>query len=350
MRTHMDTRPVITTIIPTYRRPNLLKRAIQSVLNQTYPHFQVIVCDNASGDDTSKTVVELIKNDSRVKYYCHSENLGLIDNFNFGMSKVETEYFSLLSDDDILLPNFYQATLEGFQKYPDAIFSAGEVVKINEEGEFVGAPLSLWPREGLYRPPDGLVEMFGKEPAWTGILFRKEILHRVGFLDPDVGYPCDLDFEIRIASLFPFCISQYPCAILLDHSSSMSTNTRLSTYWMGWYKMINKLMENENVPLNIRLLGKQKLKNQLVGFMFRTRALTRGDFQDAYGTVEILRSVLNEKKKAIILLILTLLTEHVPPIYFLHRILRKKFRSISARMRVKKWRYRFDNYSRYLNK
>lgn len=47
------TEPIITAVIPTYRRPRLLRRAIKSVLAQTYPHFQVCVYDNASGDETS---------------------------------------------------------------------------------------------------------------------------------------------------------------------------------------------------------------------------------------------------------------------------------------------------------
>ncbi|RKX41747.1 MAG: glycosyltransferase family 2 protein, partial [Thermotogae bacterium] len=68
---HKISKPLITTIIPTYRRPKLLQRAIKSVLNQTYPHFQVCVYDNASGDETAEVVAEFAKKDPRVKYYCH---------------------------------------------------------------------------------------------------------------------------------------------------------------------------------------------------------------------------------------------------------------------------------------
>ena len=71
-------KPLITTIIPTYRRPKLLRRAIMSVLNQTSPHFQICVYDNASGDETAAVVAEFSKNDPRVKYHCHTENIGAI--------------------------------------------------------------------------------------------------------------------------------------------------------------------------------------------------------------------------------------------------------------------------------
>ena len=59
----MDKNPLITVVIPTFKRPKLLKRAIQSVLNQTYPHFKICVHDDASGDDTGKIVAEMSRND-----------------------------------------------------------------------------------------------------------------------------------------------------------------------------------------------------------------------------------------------------------------------------------------------
>lgn len=58
---NVSQKPMITTIIPTYRRPRLLRRAIRSVLNQTYPHFQVCVYDNASGDETATIVADNIR-------------------------------------------------------------------------------------------------------------------------------------------------------------------------------------------------------------------------------------------------------------------------------------------------
>lgn len=99
-------KPLVTTIIPTYRRPKLLRRSIRSVLNQTYPHFNVCVYDNASDDATASVVEDFQKEDSRVKYYAHKENIGATENFIYGMEHVETPFFTLLSDGDLILPNF----------------------------------------------------------------------------------------------------------------------------------------------------------------------------------------------------------------------------------------------------
>ena len=92
----------ITTVIPTYGRPRLLARAIRSVLYQSYPHFEVHVYDNASGDETREVVSQFALRDSRVKYHVHPRNIGMMENFAFGISDVETPFFSILSDDDFL--------------------------------------------------------------------------------------------------------------------------------------------------------------------------------------------------------------------------------------------------------
>ena len=73
--------PQITTVIPTYRRPKLLRRAIESVLAQTYPHLTVTVFDNASGDETEEVVGELARRNPRVRYHCHPETIGASANF-----------------------------------------------------------------------------------------------------------------------------------------------------------------------------------------------------------------------------------------------------------------------------
>jgi len=89
----MSTTPLITCILTTRRRPQLLKRAIESVLNQTYPHLQVCVYDNASGDETAQVVSEIAKTDPRVKYFCHAENIGPFNNISYGVKNVNTPFF-----------------------------------------------------------------------------------------------------------------------------------------------------------------------------------------------------------------------------------------------------------------
>src|SRR5579864_2555665 len=150
---------LITTIIPTYRRPAMVRRAIQSVLRQTYPHFALHVYDNASGDETAEVVAELAAQDSRVNYFCHKENIGPVLNFQFGLERISTPYFSVLSDDDVLLPHFYEVVLRGFDQYPEIGFSAGSAIHMTDQGRVYHVPLDSWEREGLYKSSEGVLHM-----------------------------------------------------------------------------------------------------------------------------------------------------------------------------------------------
>ncbi len=113
---------VVTTVIPKFRRPRLLKRAIRSALNQTRSELIVSVFDNASGDETPHVIADFMKRDSRVRYFRQPENIGAFRNFEYGMRQVSTPYFSFLSDDDLLVPGLYQEAIEALERESSAMF------------------------------------------------------------------------------------------------------------------------------------------------------------------------------------------------------------------------------------
>lgn len=345
------TKPLITTIIPTYRRPKLLRRAIKSVLNQTYPHFQVCVYDNASGDETASVVAEIAKVDLRVKYHCHPENIGAAKNFIYGMEHVETPFFSFLSDDDILLPNFYQIAMEGFNKFPDAMFSAGATIHMTDNGKITSVPLSLWQRDGYYIPPDGLFEMLEKgHPEWTAILFRKEVIEKIGILDQDVGPPSDLDFELRVAAHFPLVISRKPCAIWVFHPLSFCASVAdFHSFWPGWLKMIRNLTEDRRIPLDVRIRAEylltEKLKRRL--FWVGVKLIKRKNFEDACKVVEVLRNYYHLKTKALILCTIAKFRMHFTLGYYFLVCL-NKIKNFFNRVKYKHLQKQLGYYARLL--
>src|SRR5881296_3833899 len=167
--------PQITTVIPTFRRPRLLRRAVESVLAQTYPHLEVAVVDNASGDETSEVVADLARRDPRVRYSCHSENLGPVANFQAGMDSVTTPYFSFLCDDDLLLPDFYRHALECIRREPRAGFFCGQTVIYDSElGSHYVKPTRPW-SNGLYEAGRTTARMVDAGFIWTAVLFALEV-------------------------------------------------------------------------------------------------------------------------------------------------------------------------------
>lgn len=299
-----DSKPFITTVIPTYRRPTLLRRAVMSVLGQTYPHFQVCVYDNASGDETEHVVRDLAAADSRVKYFRHPQNIGALPNFVFGMGRVETPFFSLLSDDDVLLPEFFEKALAGFDKHPPAMFSALATIHADGDGQVTSVPLLAW-EDGIYLPPQGLVMMLERQhPEWTAILFRREVLESVGTLDLETGAPSDFDYELRIAARWPIAISREPGAIWISHEDSISSTARVEPAWIAWQKVAANIMAQEALPANLRVQAQRQL---LSNFRKRFLALDglayviKQDWTQAEHAARILRDGYHQRSKALLL-------------------------------------------------
>jgi glycosyltransferase involved in cell wall biosynthesis len=296
--------PLITTIIPTFRRPALLRRAIASVLGQTYRNFRVCIYDNASGDETPEVVAQFAGRDSRVQYHSHPRNIGSLANFHFGLARVDTPYYSFLSDDDMLLPDFYATAMEGYRDCPQAGFVAGSVIVMSDQGEILAVPLDAWPHEGAYAPPEGLIELIAhKLPVWTSILFRKELTDAVGTLDLEVGAASDFDYQLKVAARAPFVISKKPCGIYVSHAASYTGELKLSTFWPGWLKMAANIASNAALPETVKSRARLGLERYITRTLFSVglKLARAGNYADARAAATILREHFGERLRSLML-------------------------------------------------
>lgn len=123
----MNKNTLVSVIIPTYNRARWLKVAVESVLKQTYPYFELLILDNFSTDDTPELVASY--NDPRIKYLRHQCNIGGWANWNYGFYLAKGEYLSILCDDDFYKPDFLETRINTFAKYNNlqAVFSNYEL-------------------------------------------------------------------------------------------------------------------------------------------------------------------------------------------------------------------------------
>jgi GT2 family glycosyltransferase len=281
----------VTVIIPTYRRPASLRRALESVQRQSFGDWQACVYDNASNDDTASVVAERAAHDPRIKYHAHAANIGGLANFVFGMSQVSTPYFSFLSDDDFLYPDFLAHAIEGLKAHPDAMLFAGSTLELSDNGELLYAPVSLWPREGKYDPPHGAWQMLGnKHPTWTSVLFRREVIGAVGLLDSHVGQPSDLEYELRVAARFPIVVSYAVCAAYVRHGGANSAHED-STVYAGYRLMAEKFGRDQTLapPVRKHLAAALRRQGRLKLVEISVKSLVRGDDAKAGDAARTLR-------------------------------------------------------------
>jgi len=218
----------ITTVIPTFRRPRLVVRAIGSVLAQNYNNCEVHVYDNASGDETTEVISSLARHDSRIRYHTHPRNIGMMENFAYGIDHVETPLFNILSDDDILLPGFFEMATAALGRNSQAALFIGGLLFADDRGVVVKAPVEEWRTEGLVRPPT-LFELIapGAWLTWTSMLFRTEALRAIGGLKTFIGHTADVDLILRALIHYPAVVKKKPCAVFTVHSGSASVVDRL---------------------------------------------------------------------------------------------------------------------------
>lgn len=111
-------KPLVSIIVPTYKRPRMLERAIRSILDQTYQNVEILVVDdNNEGDPFRKETEKRMKNfaaDSRVFYYKHQNNLGGSAARNTGIKNARGQYISFLDDDDEYKPDKIEKQIEIF--------------------------------------------------------------------------------------------------------------------------------------------------------------------------------------------------------------------------------------------
>ena len=294
----------ITTIIPTYRRPILLHRAITSALEQKNASIQVCVYDNCSGDETEAIVRDLSKHDERVFYYCQSKNIGGLANFLYGMSRIETDFFSFLSDDDYLLPGFYQRAVAALDRHPEAMCWAGMTLNVDEENVIWDIRAHQWPREGFFKPPEGFMAMTGgMAPAWTSILFRKDVLKNVGFIDPEFLGPSDLEYCLRLAARYPYFFEKYPAAVLTLNRQSFSATQPMASFWPGWKRMFEKISSDPDLSTNFKHAALAALHRDGRKMLFRrgANALAAGRLDFVRDAADALASDCDESARAFLL-------------------------------------------------
>lgn len=310
---------LVTTIIPTYQRAGRLKRSLESVLSQSYPHFRLCIYDNGSEDETEKMVKAYVEKDARIHYFRHACNIGAVANFQFGMDRIETPFFSFLSDDDYLEPEFYENAIEGFEKYPDALFSYASVVTVDDQKCIKFDELALWENRDYFISPDGLFAMAKSHLNWTGILFRKEVIEKVGPLDPQVK-PIDLDYLLRVCAHHPFAVTRKRGACFVSHESSYSYKAGLKLVWPSWQIMMEKIKEDRCLPQQtkektIALLERRLCNDFLLSLIRHNIKLKK--FEEAKAALEVFDLYLPKNREKKWLKKILICSEKLPLFHFL---------------------------------
>lgn len=124
--------PVITVVVPTFRRPGLLVHTLTSIQAQTLQDYEVLVCDNGADIETEQLAASF--GNDRIRYLPRERNLGMLRNVIDGFTRARGDMVMVLNDDDMLLPESLESLVEPFTRHPELGLSFGAVQFIDEAG------------------------------------------------------------------------------------------------------------------------------------------------------------------------------------------------------------------------
>ncbi|HOV16974.1 MAG TPA: glycosyltransferase family 2 protein [Candidatus Cloacimonadota bacterium] len=234
--------PLVSVVINTHNRCQLVIRAINSALNQTYPNIEIIVID-ANSNDNTREVVNSIE-DKRIIYF-FSPNSDFSYCVNTGFKIAKGKYVALLDDDDEWLPNKLEKQIELFEKLDSSYgwVGCGEEYWDDRENISLGNYIPYSRGDVFLKILSG---MGGGTAGSSLIVVRKEVIDNLGGFIEEVKFSTDLLFYLKLSTQYKFdYVEEVLC---LTHCNHIYQNERASLMKMN-RKFISDKIEVEEYVL-----------------------------------------------------------------------------------------------------
>ncbi len=202
----------ISVVLPTYNGERYLADAIESVLNQTHRHWELIIVDSYSQDATPQIIARYAAQDARIRSLQHPKDEGRLPGaLNAGFAVAEGAYFTWLSDDNVLRPHALQVMAAYLDAHPEIGLVYTDYSDVTGDRQLM--------RRVRVRPPSYLVE---KNIVTPSFLYRREVDAAIGGYRTDYFLAEDYDFWLRARSVCAFHPIHQDCQEYRVHDGSLT--------------------------------------------------------------------------------------------------------------------------------
>jgi len=231
---------MISVIVLTWNRVQLLQETLSSILNQTYQDLEILVIDNESIDGTEEYVKSLA--DNHIRYFRNANGGNLSVNRNFGIAHANGEYISFCDDDDLWEPNKLESQLQALNKFPEYKMVSTNGIYFSEKGIF-GCLIK--------KREDGEITLndllSGKNDVFlSSVLIDREIFSNIGLFNenPEIFTIEDYELWVRIAKNYRIYFIN-DCLIKYRVHESMSSHKDTRKTVLKEKKMFLNLYGND---------------------------------------------------------------------------------------------------------
>ncbi len=213
--------PKVSVCIPTYNTARYLPEAIESVLAQEFTDYELIICDNASTDETPE--ICRAYTDPRIRYVRFEELVNQGGNWNRCVNLARGEYVALLHADDVYLPDFLSERVRALDENKEVGLAFGAVRLIDERSEEIGVQ-SFSEKAFVTPAPEFLKELlFGCVVSPVSPVVRRSCYEAVGSFNEKRLWGIDWEMWLRLASRFAVAYSPVVSAAYRIHGASGTT-------------------------------------------------------------------------------------------------------------------------------
>ncbi len=221
--------PLISVVLPVYNRKKYLGQAIDSVLQQTYQNWELIIADDNSDKET-QDFLENYTSIPQINIYYSSTNLGLFPNLNKAIKRCKGKYIIILCSDDIFFPNCFEINLNLINKYDEAQLILASINAIDAEGKTIDSGQNFYcdyisKETKLLQTEESLPLLlkYGSiNGTITGMFFKKSLYEQVGDFKEDWKHAADWEWIYRVAGCSSILFSRVNVVATRIHQEQLS--------------------------------------------------------------------------------------------------------------------------------
>lgn len=218
--------PFFSVVIPLYNKENFIERTMQSILNQTFQNFEIIVVNDGSTDGSLLVLSKI--NSDKIKIIQHSKNKGLSAARNTGIQNANTDYIAFLDADDLWKSSYLEKIFSLIKNFPEAKLFATSYQEVYNKDKLIIPALNLknFNNEGIV---SDFFESNLSQPIYCccSLCVEKSVFQTIGLYDENITFGEDIDFNIRANLSYKLAYSKKPLVEYIIFSENQITNSNL---------------------------------------------------------------------------------------------------------------------------
>jgi glycosyltransferase involved in cell wall biosynthesis len=235
--------PLVSIGIPTFNRPNGLRRTLECITAQTYRNIEIIVSDNCTpGLDVQEVMQQFMNEDQRIQFHRQEVNKGAEFNFQFVLEQANGDYFIWAADDDLCKPDMVEMLVSAMEANSNAVLCGCDIIVIDENDREIRRERmeSIYKEEEwkrvrykffLYPTSNIFFTIYG--------LYKTEILlkQREGLLTGWSGYGTNMEvpFLASLACMGEIIAIPYALKFYRSHNDSIYTREMATISWVDHF-------------------------------------------------------------------------------------------------------------------